>query len=156
MTDTYEALLEDSIEIAAPPARVWALVTDLPAMSARSPQVVRTKVKGGVVREGATFSNLNRDRLLFWPTSGKVVTFEPERRFAFKIRENRTVWSFELEPTADGGTRLTQRRETPQGISDVSMRLTKIAFGGQPKFTSGLRSGMRQTLEALKAEAERG
>lgn len=154
MTETYEALIEDSIEIAAPPARVWALVTDLPAMSARSPQVVRTTVKGGVVRQGATFRNLNRDRFLFWPTSGKVVDFEPEQRFAFRIKENRTVWSFTLEPTADGGTRLTQRRETPQGVSDVSMRLTKIAFGGQSKFTGGLRAGMRQTLVAIKAEAE--
>lgn len=156
MTDTFEALLEESIEIAAPPARVWALVTDLPAMSARSPQVVKTWVKGGAIRQGATFTNLNRDRFLFWPTQGKVVDFDAEKRFAFRIKENRTVWSFTLEPTADGGTRLVQRRETPQGISDVSMKLTKIAFGGQPKFTGGLKAGMQQTLAAIKAEAERG
>lgn len=155
MTDSYEALLEESVEIAAPPATVWRLVTDLPAMSARSPQVVKTWVKGGAIRQGATFTNLNRDRFLFWPTQGKVVDFDPETRFAFRIKENRTVWSFSLEPTASGGTRLVQRRETPQGISDVSMKLTKIAFGGQPRFTAGLRTGMRQTLEAIKAEAER-
>lgn len=154
MADTYEKLLEDSIEIEAPPATVWALVTDLPRMARWSPQVVRSRVKGGEVRLGATFSNLNRRKLLFWPTAGKVVRYTPESELAFKIRENKTVWSFRLEPTATGGTRLTQRRETPDGISDISLRLTKVALGGQQRFTEDLRDGMRQTLERIKAEAE--
>ncbi|WP_435771920.1 SRPBCC family protein [Nocardioides sp. SYSU DS0651] len=154
MPETYEKLLEDSIEIAAPPAKVWALVSDIPAMAKWSPQVLRSKVKGGAVREGATFVNLNRDKFLVWPTNGKVVRFVPEQEIAFRIKENRTVWSFSLEPTATGGTKVTQRREAPQGISDISLKLTKVAFGGQQKFTRTLRDGMRQTLERIKAEAE--
>src|SRR5690349_20379653 len=126
MTDTYEKLLEDSIEIAAPAAEVWALVTDIPRMAKWSPQVVKSSVKGGEVKLGATFSNLNKQGIKRWPTAGKVVRFTPPAAgakgdFAFKIRENRTIWSFELEPTADGGTKLTERRETPQGISNVSL-----------------------------------
>ena len=97
MTDTQQyAELEASIDIDAPPAQVWALVTDVPRMASWSPQVVRTKVKGGVVRQGATFSNLNRQGLLFWPTAAKVVRFEPHRDFAFRIKENGVVWSFQL------------------------------------------------------------
>lgn len=155
MAPSYEPLLEASIEIDAPPAQVWALVTDLPAMSARSPQVVRTKIKDGPVAQGTRFSNLNRKGLLVWPTKGKVVRFTPHEDFAFRIAENKVIWSFQLEPTATGGTRLTERRETPDGISGVSLGLTKWILGGQEGFTSELREGMQQTLAAIKADAER-
>lgn len=159
MADTYEKLLEDSIEIAAPADKVWALVTDIPRMSKWSPQVVKSTVKGGEVALGSTFSNLNKQGVKRWPTGGKVVRFTPPADgrpgdFAFKIRENRSVWSFTLEPTADGGTLVTERRETPQGISNVSLILTKVVLGGQKGFTDELRAGIRQTLERIKAEAE--
>ena len=159
MADTYAKLLEDSIEIDAPTDRVWALVTDIPRMAKWSPQVVKSTVKGGAVKLGATFSNLNKQGIKRWPTGGKVVRFQPPTDatpgdFAFRIRENRTVWSFELAPTADGGTRLTERRETPDGISGLSMMLTKVVLGGQKPFTDELRRGIRQTLERIKAEAE--
>ena len=50
MPETYEKLLEDSVEIAASPAEVWALVTDIPRMAKWSPQVVKSTVKGGEVK----------------------------------------------------------------------------------------------------------
>ena len=153
-TDTdHQPLLEESIEIDAPPVAVWALVTDLPRMAEWSPQVVKTFVRGGQVRHGATMVNINRRGPLFWPTQSKVVRFEPHRDFAFRIKENWTIWSFELEPTATG-TRLTQRREAPQGISNLSKTLTRRVLGGQDSFQSELREGMRGTLERIKREAE--
>jgi uncharacterized protein YndB with AHSA1/START domain len=152
--ETIEALLEETIEIEAEPARVWSLVSDVTRMSSWSPQVVRTFVRGRPVQLGTTFVNINRRGALFWPTQAKVVRFEPHREFAFRIKENWTIWSFTLEPT-DGGTRVTQRREAPDGISGLSQRLTKVALGGQATFVAELRTGMRQTLERVKAEAER-
>ena len=153
---TTPAQLEESIEIAAPPARVWALVTDVSKMASWSPQVVRTVIRGGGgVGKGTKFFNINRRGLLFWPTQAMVVRFEPHTDFAFRIKENFTVWSFALEPTAGGGTRVTQRRETPKGISGVSLNLTKYVLGGVGKFTDELRAGQRLTLERIKAEAER-
>ena len=156
MTTTSETLpaLEESIEIDAPPARVWSLVTDLSRMSDRSPQVVRTVVQGGPVRLGTRTFNVNRRGLLFWPTRAKVVRFEPHSDFAFRIKDNFVIWSFALEPTANGGTRVTHRRETPDGISGVSQFLTRIALGGQQSFGVELHDGMRRTLAALKADAE--
>ena len=136
-TTPQDAQLEATIEIDATPAQVWALVTDVPRMASWSPQVVRSVVKGGAVEKGARFSNLNRQGLLFWPTKGKVVRFEPHHDFAFRIAENRTIWSFELTPLADGTrTRVTQRREVPDGISGVSIALTKAVFGGVDKFAT--------------------
>lgn len=155
MTDTQQhAELEARIDIDATPAQVWALVTDVPRMAQWSPQVVRSKVKGGTVRQGATFSNLNRQGLLHWPTNGKVVRFEPHRDFAFRIKENRVVWSFELADNGRGGTTLTQRRELPQGISTLSLTLTKYVLGGTDKFARRLEQGMEETLAKVKAEAE--
>ncbi|WP_122819148.1 SRPBCC family protein [Nocardioides pantholopis] len=145
--------LSREIEIDAPPARVWALVSDVRRMSEWSPQVVRSFVRGGVVRRGTTFLNVNRRGLLFWPTRGRVVRFDPHREFAFQIAENWTIWSFTLEETGTG-TRVVQRREAPRGISGVSRRLTQVALGGQEPFTVELLDGMAQTLERVKAEAE--
>lgn len=156
MTQTYEPLLEQSIEVDAPPARVWALISDVPRMAKWSPQVARSSVKGGIVKQGARFRNINRQGLLVWPTNGKVVRFTPHEEFAFRIAENKTIWSFTLEPTPGGGTRVTQRREAPDGISEISMTLVKYVLGGQQKFTAGLNAGMQQTLERIKADAEAG
>lgn len=149
----FEPMLEESIEVAAPPVKVWSLLTDLSRMASWSPQVVKTVVRGPVQLGTRTF-NINRRGPLFWPTRSKVVRFEPHQEFAFRVKDNFTVWSFSLEPTASGGTRVVQRRETPDGISDISMKLTKTVLGGQEKFTGELRAGMRQTLERMKVEAE--
>lgn len=160
MAETYEKLIEDSIEIQASPDAVWSLVTDIPAMSRWSPQVVKSTVKGGAVRQGATFTNLNKQGIKRWPTNAKVVRFTApgagqDGDFAFRIKENRTVWAFRFEALPDGGTRLTERRETPDGVSGLSTFLTKWVLGGQDRFTEELRTGIRQTLERIKAEAER-
>ena len=47
MTTAYEPLIESTVEIDAPPSVVWPLVSDLVGMSQRSPQVVKTHVRGG-------------------------------------------------------------------------------------------------------------
>lgn len=154
MADQQYAQLESTIDIDATPAQVWALVTDIPRMASWSPQVVRTKVKGGTVRQGATFSNLNKQGLLRWPTNGKVVRFEPHRDFAFRIKENGVVWAFTLADNGRGGTTLTERRELPDGISQVSRVLTKVVLGGQESFSKRLQAGMDETLTKIKAEAE--
>lgn len=150
--------LEQTVEIAAPPATVWSLVADPTRMKEWSPQVVRTFVRGRPVQEGTRLLNLNRRGPLFWPTTATVVTFDPHVRFAFRVSENWTIWSFLLEPaTVEGreGTRVTQRREAPKGISPVSHGLTKVALGGTDRFTEELRAGMRETLDKVRAAAER-
>jgi hypothetical protein len=84
-----------------------------------------------------------------------VTEFVPERKIAFRIRENWTVWSFELSPTPEGGTRVVQRREAPKGISDVSVKLTNAVLGGVEDFTTELQQGMNLTLRKIKHDAER-
>lgn len=150
---TDVAPIEASIEIAAPPAKVWALVSDLRNIPRWSPQTQKTFIRGEV-KPGAKMFNINRSGFLVWPTQAIVKVVEPEQRIAFKIRENWTTWSFTLEPTEGGGTRLTERREAPEGISDLSVTLTKRFLGGVDDFTESLQRGMAQTLSRIKAEAE--
>lgn len=149
------ATIEASIDIAAPPARVWSLVSDLRNMSRWSPQTAKTFIRGGQVRLGSKLFNINRRGLMVWPTQAAVVRFSPEQEIAFRVKENFTVWSYTLEPNATGGTTLTSRREAPDGISDVSVKLTKVAFGGVESFAEELERGMNETLAKIKADAER-
>jgi hypothetical protein len=148
-------LIEESIETSAPPVRAWATVSDLGRMSTWSPQVVRTFVHSRPIALGTRMTNINRRGPLFWPTRTKVVRFEPHREVAFRVKDNFTIWSFTLEPTATGGIRITQRREAPDGISSISRVLTTRVLGGIPQFQDELRAGMRQTLQRIKAELER-
>jgi uncharacterized protein YndB with AHSA1/START domain len=146
-------LLEHAIEIDTPPARVWALVSDPTRMAEWSPQVDSVRLKADAPALGVRFTNRNSHRELQWTTHGEIVRFDPEREVAFRIDENWVVWSFRLEPTPSGGTRLTQRRETPDGISDYSRDLTDTYLGGQAAFTKVLHAGMEQTLAAIRAAA---
>lgn len=150
---TDVAPIQASIEIDAPPAAVWAVVSDLRNMPRWSPQT-RKSILRGENGEGARFVNINRKGVLVWPTRSKVVTFEPEKEIAWRVKDNFTVWSLRLEPTATG-TKLTQTREAPEGISDISVRLTKTVLGGVDSFTQELQRDMGTTLGRIKAEVER-
>ncbi|HMT50617.1 SRPBCC family protein [Dietzia sp. UBA5065] len=148
--------IESSIEIDAPPARVWEIVSEVRNAPQWSSQAVKVIPLGGRTTAGTRALNINRRGPILWPTTSRVVGFEPGRRFANRISENTTVWVFELEPTAGGGTRLTERREVPAGLTFVSRFLTDTVFGGQKSFTTELDRGVSTSLQRIKALAERG
>ena len=147
--------LVDSVHIAAPPERVWALVSDVRRMSDWSPQVDSTRLRSGFdrVELGAQFTNRNSDGELVWTTHAEVVRFEPGREIAFRVEENWVIWSFTITPD-NAGAHLVQRRHAPEGISDLSLELVDGFLGGMDAFTASMRTGMRLTLERIKAEAE--
>lgn len=148
MTNTLEA----SIEIAATPQDVWAIVSDLKRMGEWSPQCRKMRVSGEV-REGTKTFNINRKGLLVWPTTSKVIRFEPNKAIAFRINENRSIWSYTLEPT-ETGTRVVERREAPTGTSQLSQFLIKTVLGGADAFETEMIAGMNATLARIKNEAE--
>ena len=147
--------LEDSVHIDAPVATVWNLISDVRRMPEWSPQVDSTRLRDGfdAVALGTQFTNRNKQGELVWTTHAEVVRFEPEQEIAFRVEENWVIWSFTL--TADaGGTLLSQRRDAPEGISELSLELTNGFMGGVEVFTASMRAGMRETLTRIKAEAE--
>ena len=145
-------ILKAEIEINAPVAKVWSLVSDLSRMPQWSPQCRIMKALGPI-RPGTRTINLNRRGLLFWPTTSVITEVVPERKFAFRIPINTTVWSYELEPTATG-TRLIETRHAENGVTAVSTAVTKAALGGVDSFEQELLEGMSQSLARIKAAAE--
>ena len=149
-----EPLLQAQIEIDAPVTKVWSLVSDLSRMPQWSPQCRLMKTLGGPLRQGSRTINLNRRKYLMWPTTCRITEVVAERKLAFRVNENNTVWSFELEPTATG-TRLTETRHAENGVKPVSNLLVNLAMGGVPSFEGELVDGMNASLDRIKAAAER-
>lgn len=147
--------IEATIDIDAPPADVWAVVSDLRRMGEWSPQCKKMIIRGGEVAQGTRTININRQGWKVWPTRSYVKVFQPERELALKIAENGTVWTYELEPTATG-TRLTEHRTAPNGVSSLSNTLTKHVLGGTENFETDLEKGMQQTLSRIKTAVEQG
>ena len=140
------------IEINAPVSTVWNLVSDVSRMPQWSPQCRMMKALGPI-RPGTRTINLNRRGMLFWPTTSVITEVVPERKFAFRIPLNTTVWSYELEPTATG-TRLVETRHAENGVTAVSSAATKVALGGMDNFERELLEGMNEGLARIKAAAE--
>ena len=148
-----EPLLQAQIEINAPPALVWSLVSDLSRMPQWSPQCRLMKTLGGPLRQGSRTVNFNRRKFLFWPTTSRITEFIPEQKLAFKVDLNRTIWSYELEPT-ETGTRLTESRHAENGTTAISNMTINALMGGVPSFERELVDGMNESLSRIKAAAE--
>ncbi|CAM3348621.1 SRPBCC family protein [Nocardioides dubius] len=148
-----ETDLHAEIEIAAPPAAVWQLISDPAQMPRWSPQVESVRMPEGAVEVGTRFTNRNRDGDLAWVTHGEIVRYQAEREIAFRIEENWVTWSLALEPTS-AGTLLRQHRDTAEGISPLSKELADGFYGGVQAYGEVMLAGMRETLAAIKETAE--
>jgi uncharacterized protein YndB with AHSA1/START domain len=145
-------LLQAQVDINAPVAKVWSLVSDLSRMPQWSPQCRLMKAIGPL-RQGATTINLNRRGRMFWPTTSVVTEVIPEKKIAFRVPINKTVWSYELEPT-ESGTRLVETRHAENGVTAFSNMSINALMGGVPSFERELVDGMNATLSRIKAAAE--
>jgi uncharacterized protein YndB with AHSA1/START domain len=145
-------ILQVEIDINAPVSKVWDLVSDLSKMPQWSPQC-RLMKPVGTLRQGGRTVNFNRRGLLFWPTTCRITEFIPEQKLAFRVNENHTVWSYELQPT-EAGTRLVETRHAENGTTAVSNMLVNAMMGGVPNFEQELIDGMNLSLSRIKAAAE--
>ena len=147
-------LLQAQVDIDAPASKVWALISDFRLMPRWSPQC-RWMRPFGPLRQGTRTLNFNRRNRLFWPTTCTVIEVIPEKKLAFKVDLNRTVWTYELEPNGEG-TRVTESRHAENGVSAFSSMSVNALLGGTVNFERELLEGMNTSLAKIKAAAERG
>ena len=86
-----------------------------------------------------------------WPTTSRVVRWEPGRAVAWKTRESGATWVYELEPTSTG-TRVTGRRVLPRFTAATA--LMGPVIGGAAGHDAELAEGIRTTLEQIKVAVE--
>jgi hypothetical protein len=109
----------------------------------------------GPLRQGTRTLNLNRRNRLFWTTTCTVVEVIPEKKLAFRVNTNRTIWSYELEPNGQG-TRVIESRHAENGVTAFSNLSVNTLFGGIANFERELLEGMNASLANIKAAAEKG
>ncbi len=157
MTDLGPASVEASVSIAADPAVVYALITDLPTLATLGEEVNAMEwVNGDTATPGATFRGRNSNGGRKWTTTCTVTDADPGRAFAFDVKTFGFVpvahWRYELAPAADGCTVTEQTWDRRPGW------IRKPA-----EFSTGVhdREGanaehIRLTLARLKERAEAG
>ena len=148
------ALLQAQVDINAPASKVWALISDFRRMPEWSPQC-RWMKAFGPLRQGTRTLNVNRRKRMLWTTTCPVVEVIPEKRLAFRVNENRTICTYELEPNGEG-TRVIESRHAENGVTAFSNLSVNALFGGTANFERELLEGMNSSLANIKAAAEKG
>jgi uncharacterized protein YndB with AHSA1/START domain len=148
---------EVSIRIEAAPERVYDIVTDIAQMGRLSPECIGGKWLDGATGPavGARFKGSNKRGFARWSTTNKVVEAEPGKAFSFETQQSAARWTYRMQP--DGtGTLVTESREMYKERPLVAKVFAGLLLGGVDDHDDELRNGMRQTLERLKAIAEKG
>lgn len=158
MTDAPIHSHEDAIDIAAPIAAVWGLVTAMDRYGEWSSENCggywRKDTEGvlGTGQVGHFFVGVNRIGETEWKAPVEIVERDDNRAFAFVTggRDwNVAQWRYVLEPTASG-TRLVEQYELRTLTPSMKEK-------GQPEIDErmkNMRTSIRATLQGIKAAAE--
>jgi hypothetical protein len=143
-----------TVEINAAPAAVYALITDLGAMSEIAEETAAMRWQSGSsAAPGAVFKGTNRNGWRRWTTKCKVTDAEPAARFAFNVSHTGVPiarWQYDIA-AANGGCTVTEstwdRRpgwyKTPAGL-----------FTGIMNREGANADHIQATLQRLKTRAE--
>lgn len=141
--------------IAAPPEKVWSLISDVTRMGEWSPETTSCRWVGGVLRPevGARFKGRNELGKRSWSTTCVVTDAEPGRSFGFLVKVGPfdvARWLYLLEPT-DVGCRVQER--WTERRSTLSKLLGRLATGVRDRAEHN-RKTMEATLERLASAAQ--
>ena len=155
MTASAAPDAQGSVTIAADPAAVYALLTDLPTLAALAEEAETMQWrKGQAAHPGAVFSGRNRNGSHTWTTKCTVTDAEPGRTFAFDVRSFAIVpiahWRYDIAAT-DAGCTVTESTwdRRPRWI----LRPAALTTGISDR-TAANTEHIRITLQRLKERAE--
>jgi len=144
-----------TVHMAAPPEKVWELVSDVTKIGLYSPETFEAEWLEGAAGPavGAKFRGhvkRNGKGPTYWTTC-TVLECEPDRVFAFGVgpaEKPVNVWRYQLEPQGDG----TDVTESFQLAQTAPLRVYWALLGWARGRTN--RNGMQTTLEKMKAQVE--
>jgi hypothetical protein len=144
-----------SLDVGAPPERLYEIVSDVTQMGRLSPECTGGRWIGREERPvvGARFLGFNRRGIIWWFTVNRVVAADPGREFAFETSTSGARWRYRFEPAA-GGTTVTESRELMDPRPLSARLFTRLFLGGVDEHDDELREGMATSLGRLKALAE--
>ena len=148
------------VEIAAPPARVWALVTDIDLPARFSEEFEGATWTGDGPALGASFVGRNRHPAIGeWEVASFVDVYDEGRSFGWATVDASNPgarWRFDLEPT-DAGTRLRFSMTMGPGPSGISIAIEAMPEK-EPRILKRRvgehHANMVRTLEGIAALAE--
>lgn len=150
--------VEVSTWVAAPPERVWPIVSDIEAMPALSGELQDVAWCDGAV--GERFVGRNRhDAMGEWTTTSYVVECAPPTAFGWAVQDPAnpsSSWRFTLA-AADGGTTVRQWMRMGPGPSGLTTAIERMPDKEQKIVFVRLRElerSMIATLAALKERVE--
>jgi uncharacterized protein YndB with AHSA1/START domain len=143
---------QDTVQVDAPPEKVWSLVSDVTRMGEWSPETVKGEWIDGASTPvvGARFKGSNKRGILRWSTKCTVVACEPGKEFSFVVgtpEKPATRWSYRLAP-AGGGTEVTESFES------VEYPWYFKVVTPPTRARRNLEEGVKKTLANLKSVAE--
>ena len=150
--------MDISLDIAAPPAAVWALL-DPRRMGEVSPMCTGARWPEGVdgPAVGVRFQGTNTNGWHHWRTTATIVAAEPERELAWAVSSLGfavSQWGYRLAPLPDGGTRLTETWRDCRTSPILHLKPVVRAVTGAKDVPAMVEAGIRTTLAQLKAAAE--
>ena len=152
---------ETEVHVAAPPGRVWPLVTEImtPARCGTELQEARWVDPDGP-RLGARFTGRNfHPARGEWETTSTLIELGPERCFAWAVGDPEVpsaVWRLELEPDGDG-TRLRYRAQMGPGPSGITPLIEQMPDKEEKIIARRLdewQRNMTATVTGIKTEVE--
>ncbi len=144
-----------SCHIDAPPERVYQLVSDVTQMGEWSPETTKAEWIDGATgpAAGARFKGSNKLGIFRWSTKPTVEVADAGREFTFVTtngsgKKKYTRWSYKLTPSGGG----TDVEESWEELAQLAVIGRFMMNDGRQR---GLNEGCAQTLERIKAAAER-
>jgi len=143
--------------IAAPPERLYDLITDVTQMGRWSPECTGGTWLGGASGPsvGARFRGGNKHGVMRWWTHCTITKADRPGAFEFTVRESSMRWGyrFEVDPDEPATTIVTEYRDAFKKTPAIIKAVQKSGLLGRERETLVV-DGMRDTLARLKAAAE--
>lgn len=146
--------LSDSVTIAASPAQVFAVISDITRTGEWSAQCDYAAWDSDARSVGATFTGHNRTVEREWTTVSEIVATEPGVEFSWRVTPGHTLWGYHLEPVhrRDDATVLTEYTAfTSEGEEYFQQKYGDDAAVQEARRKDAAIYGITETLQNIKA-----